>query len=258
MMQQKKDIVARQLREGLEALERGQRTVVPSGSSRRHIGSERTSRRQNSASQGSFRSTSFSRRGSHQNILEGQEMEEIEQGRPLSRNMRASDETSGPSYALVIDGQSLALVLGEATIQGLFLQLCLQCASVLCCRVSPRQKAQVTVLVRKGLGESRLCLAIGDGANDVGMIQAANVGVGIAGLEGAQVRPGTGETLQTKIDAEGPKHVMYCCVACYRRPWLQTTRWGSSGSSSGCCSCMDIGAIVESLLWSAGANFPGR
>lgn len=90
-------------------------------------------------------------------------------------------------YALVIDGQSLTFILAEEELQELFLKVCINCASVLCCRVSPRQKAQVTTLVRKGLGQHRLCLAIGDGANDVGMIQAANVGVGILGVEGAQV-----------------------------------------------------------------------
>lgn len=90
-------------------------------------------------------------------------------------------------YALVIDGHSLALVLVDEKLQEQFIQVCKQCASVLCCRVSPRQKAQVTKLVRKGMGENRLCLAIGDGANDVGMIQAANVGIGITGVEGAQV-----------------------------------------------------------------------
>ena len=50
--------------------------------------------------------------------------------------------------------------------------------------VSPSQKAQVVKLVRTGL--QVMTLAIGDGANDVAMIQAANVGVGIAGEEGRQ------------------------------------------------------------------------
>ncbi|KAG0598784.1 hypothetical protein M758_12G100400 [Ceratodon purpureus] len=89
-------------------------------------------------------------------------------------------------YALVIDGHSLAYILAEKELQERFLEVCINCSSVLCCRVSPRQKAQVVTLVRKGLGLNRLCLAIGDGANDVGMIQAANVGVGILGVEGAQ------------------------------------------------------------------------
>jgi hypothetical protein len=52
--------------------------------------------------------------------------------------------------------------------------------------VSPLQKAQVTALV-KSRGD--VTLAIGDGANDVGMIQKAHIGVGISGQEGMQVRP---------------------------------------------------------------------
>ena len=61
----------------------------------------------------------------------------------------------------------------------------LKCAAVVCCRVSPLQKAQVTALV-KSRGD--VTLAIGDGANDVGMIQKAHIGVGISGQEGMQVR----------------------------------------------------------------------
>ncbi|OMO55008.1 hypothetical protein COLO4_36244 [Corchorus olitorius] len=57
-------------------------------------------------------------------------------------------------------------------------------AYVVCCRVSPLQKAQVTSLVKKGA--RKITLSIGDGANDVSMIQAAHIGVGISGLEGMQ------------------------------------------------------------------------
>ncbi|CAI4211132.1 unnamed protein product [Parascedosporium putredinis] len=65
-----------------------------------------------------------------------------------------------------------------------FLLLCKQCKSVLCCRVSPAQKAAVVSMVKNGLDV--MTLSIGDGANDVAMIQEADVGVGIAGLEGRQ------------------------------------------------------------------------
>lgn len=51
-------------------------------------------------------------------------------------------------------------------------------------RVSPLQKALVVKLVKKN--KKALLLAIGDGANDVSMIQAAHIGVGISGLEGLQ------------------------------------------------------------------------
>ena len=55
---------------------------------------------------------------------------------------------------------------------------------MICCRVSPLQKALIVKLVKEGIGA--LTLAIGDGANDVSMIQAADVGVGISGEEGLQ------------------------------------------------------------------------
>lgn len=60
----------------------------------------------------------------------------------------------------------------------------MQCEGVICCRVSPLQKALVVTLVKEGVGA--MTLAIGDGANDVSMIQAADVGVGISGEEGLQ------------------------------------------------------------------------
>src|ERR1700733_1165131 len=51
-------------------------------------------------------------------------------------------------------------------------------------RVSPLQKAQVVRLVKKN--QKAIFLAIGDGANDVSMIQAAHIGIGISGVEGLQ------------------------------------------------------------------------
>jgi len=58
------------------------------------------------------------------------------------------------------------------------------CKAVVCCRVSPSQKAEVCKCVKKYLRQTTLC--IGDGANDVAMILEAHVGVGIAGVEGSQ------------------------------------------------------------------------
>ncbi|GAP87238.1 putative phospholipid-translocating ATPase [Rosellinia necatrix] len=96
---------------------------------------------------------------------------------------RQNHEAPSPSHALVIDGFSLKWVLDERLKQK-FLILCKQCASVLCCRVSPAQKAAVVSMVKNGLDV--MTLSIGDGANDVAMIQEADVGVGIAGVEGRQ------------------------------------------------------------------------
>jgi phospholipid-translocating ATPase len=88
-----------------------------------------------------------------------------------------------PTHALVIDGDALKLVL-EEPLKSKFLLLCKQCKSVICCRVSPSQKALVVRMVKEGLDV--MTLSIGDGANDVAMIQEAHVGVGIAGEEGRQ------------------------------------------------------------------------
>jgi phospholipid-translocating ATPase len=96
---------------------------------------------------------------------------------------RLVHEPPPATHALVIDGESLKLVLSDALRQR-FLILCKQCKSVLCCRVSPAQKAAVVQLVKNGLDV--MALSIGDGANDVAMIQEADVGVGIAGEEGRQ------------------------------------------------------------------------
>ncbi|KAJ3266012.1 hypothetical protein HK104_006184, partial [Borealophlyctis nickersoniae] len=86
-------------------------------------------------------------------------------------------------HALVIDGAALHFALGP-TCRSTLLALATRCTAVICCRVSPLQKAQVVELVKHSLGA--MCLAIGDGANDVSMIQAAHIGVGIAGEEGLQ------------------------------------------------------------------------
>lgn len=90
---------------------------------------------------------------------------------------------STESFALIIDGKSLTYAL-EDDVKNLFLQLAVGCASVICCRSSPKQKALVTRLVKDGTG--KVTLAIGDGANDVGMLQEADIGIGISGVEGMQ------------------------------------------------------------------------
>ena len=96
---------------------------------------------------------------------------------------RKNHEPPGPTHAIVIDGDALKLVLDQGLRQK-FLLLCKMCKSVLCCRVSPAQKAAVVQMVKNGLDV--MTLSIGDGANDVAMIQEADVGVGIAGEEGRQ------------------------------------------------------------------------
>uniref|UniRef100_A0A3B3DKC6 Phospholipid-transporting ATPase n=1 Tax=Oryzias melastigma TaxID=30732 RepID=A0A3B3DKC6_ORYME len=86
-------------------------------------------------------------------------------------------------YALVINGHSLAHAL-EPPLEVLFLDLACLCKSVICCRVTPMQKAQVVELVRRH--KRAVTLAVGDGANDVSMIKTSHIGVGISGQEGMQ------------------------------------------------------------------------
>ncbi|XP_075103318.1 putative phospholipid-transporting ATPase 9 [Nicotiana tabacum] len=91
--------------------------------------------------------------------------------------------SSTEAFALIIDGKSLTYALDD-DVKNMFLDLAIRCASVICCRSSPKQKALVTRLVKFGTG--KITLAIGDGANDVGMLQEADIGIGISGVEGMQ------------------------------------------------------------------------
>lgn len=65
----------------------------------------------------------------------------------------------------------------------LFLKLAKMCEGVICCRVSPGQKADVVRLIKND-DHQAITLAIGDGANDVSMIQEAHIGIGLYGNEG--------------------------------------------------------------------------
>ena len=70
----------------------------------------------------------------------------------------------------MVDGKSLGFTLLPYLRQE-FLQLCTSCRAVVCCRVSPSQKADMVELVREHTGA--ITLTIGDGANDVAIVQKA-------------------------------------------------------------------------------------
>ncbi|KAM6909972.1 phospholipid-transporting ATPase ID [Xenentodon cancila] len=86
-------------------------------------------------------------------------------------------------FGLVINGHSLAHAL-EADMEAEFVSTACACKAVICCRVTPLQKAQVVELIKKH--KKAVTLAIGDGANDISMIKSAHIGVGISGQEGIQ------------------------------------------------------------------------
>ncbi|XP_054843021.1 phospholipid-transporting ATPase ID-like isoform X3 [Eublepharis macularius] len=93
------------------------------------------------------------------------------------------EEQPNGEYGIVINGHSLAHAL-EGNLQLELVRTACLCKTVICCRVTPLQKAQVVELVKKH--KRAVTLAIGDGANDVSMIRAAHIGVGISGQEGMQ------------------------------------------------------------------------
>ncbi|KAK4090461.1 putative P-type ATPase [Purpureocillium lilacinum] len=90
-----------------------------------------------------------------------------------------------PHSVLVVDGQTLAAVDADNESLLLFNDLVVRVDSVICCRASPSQKADLIKSIRRHVPDS-MTLAIGDGANDIGMIQASHVGIGISGREGLQ------------------------------------------------------------------------
>ncbi|KXL42703.1 hypothetical protein M433DRAFT_149960 [Acidomyces richmondensis BFW] len=90
--------------------------------------------------------------------------------------------TAAPTAALLIDGPSLALYLRHH--RDAFIRLAVRLPAVIACRCSPAQKADVARLIRAHTRKRVAC--VGDGGNDVSMIQAADVGVGIVGKEGRQ------------------------------------------------------------------------
>ena len=106
----------------------------------------------------------------------------------ISKMNAISQEADSGNMAhcvLVIDGATLAMFEENPTLLSVFIELCTKIDSVICCRASPSQKALMVTNIRN-TNKSTVTLAIGDGANDIAMIQSADIGVGIAGKEGLQ------------------------------------------------------------------------
>lgn len=104
----------------------------------------------------------------------------------LKRKDNAQDHLdflrSKTDACLLIDGESLALFITHFRKE--FISIAVLLPTVVACRCSPNQKAEVAKLIKE-YTKKRVC-CIGDGGNDVSMIQAADVGVGIVGKEGRQ------------------------------------------------------------------------
>jgi len=123
----------------------------------------------------------------HLSACEGRLKENLLRERVRVKLSAIDSMTSKPKkggHALVIDGPCLRACM-EPGIRSTFLNVGVRCKSVVCCRVTPSQKAEITLLVKENM-PGQITLAIGDGANDVAMIHAAHIGVGIRGKEGQQ------------------------------------------------------------------------
>jgi phospholipid-transporting ATPase len=99
-------------------------------------------------------------------------------------NKQIKKAKKGTIFGLVIDGPTLSVV-SEMKAERDLLEIAMASQAVVCCRVSPAQKSEVVELVKRNEPTS-VTLAIGDGANDVSMIQSAHLGIGISGEEGMQ------------------------------------------------------------------------
>ena len=87
------------------------------------------------------------------------------------------------SASLIVDGKSILQIMKSEDLKETFLKICNQCPTVVACRLSPIQKSQL-VRMMKEADPTYLTAAIGDGGNDISMIQEAHVGLGVFGLEG--------------------------------------------------------------------------
>ena len=92
----------------------------------------------------------------------------------------------GINVGLVVDGLSLSYIMSNTQMQRYLILLISISQSGIFGRVSPKQKAQLVKLVKNSFSFKPCTLAVGDGANDVAMLQEANVGIGIIGNEGSQ------------------------------------------------------------------------
>ena len=86
---------------------------------------------------------------------------------------------------LLISSEALSIIFSDNTLLELFYKVTIRCQSLICSRVSPKQKAEMVSLIQNNEAKV-ITLAIGDGANDVSMINEAHIGVGIKGKEGTQ------------------------------------------------------------------------
>lgn len=121
-------------------------------------------------------------------LLEKGNAQEIRVGRQLIEARRVISHKAltfdNPVVLLVVDGATLDILFSNEELKKAFLDISTQCGSAVCCRMTPAHKARIVQMFKSS--SPHVLLAIGDGANDVSMIQESHVGIGVMGLEGSQ------------------------------------------------------------------------
>eukprot|EP00002_Diphylleia_rotans_P016024 TRINITY_DN3113_c0_g1_i4.p1 TRINITY_DN3113_c0_g1~~TRINITY_DN3113_c0_g1_i4.p1 ORF type:complete len:1942 (-),score=331.27 TRINITY_DN3113_c0_g1_i4:158-5983(-) len=115
---------------------------------------------------------------SEEDVLPGLNQARLEAEMAISSNQQ--------KVGVVVDGRSLEYIMSDEERRFAFLEVAKLGTAVVACRVSPSQKADMVRMVKHLVKPQPVTLAIGDGANDVSMIQEAHVGVGVSGKEGMQ------------------------------------------------------------------------
>lgn len=115
-------------------------------------------------------------------IIRVREKEKVEERLREIEEIVAVSAQQQREMSLIVDGECLALIMHNPQWQTHFETLAWAMKSVVVCRSTPKQKAQVIRMVK--LHRTLTTLAIGDGSNDVNMIQASDIGIGIYGNEG--------------------------------------------------------------------------
>ena len=113
---------------------------------------------------------------------------------------------------VAVDGHTLAAIYNEPSgfLKAIFFDLVVRADSVIRCRAQPSQKAQLVGGIRKRVPRS-VTLAVGDGANDIAMIQEAHIGIGITGKEGFQAARSSFRFLQRLILVHGRWNYVRTC-----------------------------------------------
>jgi len=126
---------------------------------------------------------STSLKGRHQGLYVMDAQNGIETEQDAMSKLREYAASRVTETVLVLDGYILGWMIKEENVK-YFIEAVASAPAVVCCRCSPTQKADVVAAIKKYTGKRTA--AIGDGGNDVSMIQSAHIGIGIVGKEGKQ------------------------------------------------------------------------